>query len=223
VIARIGFVFWRFSDVEIFVLSTIVGVSARHIRMLNFQICDAARLARDPVYDGVFFVGVRTSRIYCRTICPVRQPLAKNVVYFQTASAAEVEGYRPCLRCRPETAPKSAAWNGTQSTVSRALKLIDDGALDEGSVKQLSERLGIGARHLSRLFAKHVGASPLQTARTVRLQRAKRLLDNIDLKISEVAFQAGFASIRQFNATFADKYRLSPSHYRKKILGTKKP
>lgn len=159
--------------------------------MLDFKICEAARLARDPRFDGAFFVGVTTSRIYCRTVCPVRQPLAKNVTYFPSAFAAEAQGYRPCLRCRPEAAPKSAAWKGTQATVSRALKLIDEGALDEGSVALLAERLGIGERHLTRLFAQHVGASPLQTARTVRLQRAKRLLDKSDLRITEVAFQAG--------------------------------
>jgi AraC family transcriptional regulator, regulatory protein of adaptative response / methylated-DNA-[protein]-cysteine methyltransferase len=182
--------------------------------MLNFKTCEAARLARDPSYDGVFFVGVTTSQIYCRTICPVRQPLTKNVVYFPSASAAEAQGYRPCLRCRPETAPKSAAWKGTQSTVSRALKLIDKGALDEGNVTSLANRLGISERHLSRLFEKHVGESPLQTARTVRLQRSKRLLDTTNLKIAEVAFQAGFGSVRQFNESFRDKYKCAPSHYK---------
>ena len=184
--------------------------------MLDFQTCEAARLARDPRFDGAFFVGVTTSKIYCRTVCPVRQPLSKNVVYLPTASAAEAKGYRPCRRCRPEAAPRSAAWNGTLSTVSRALKLIEDGALNEANIHALAERLGIGERHLSRLFARHVGATPLQTARTSRLQRAKRLLDESDLKIAEVAFQAGFGSVRQFNATFAENYRCSPSQYRKK-------
>jgi AraC family transcriptional regulator of adaptative response / DNA-3-methyladenine glycosylase II len=184
--------------------------------MLEIQTCEAARLARDPRFDGVFFVGVKTSKIYCRTICPVRQPLSKNIIYFPTAAAAEAGGYRPCLRCRPETAPKSAAWNGTLSTVSRAMKLIEDGALDTGGLPELAERLGIGERHLSRLFKKHVGATPLQTARTIRLQRAKRLLDESDLKIAEIAFQAGFGSIRQFNASFSQTYPYSPSDYRNK-------
>ena len=184
--------------------------------MLELQACEAARLARDPQFDGVFFVGVKTSKIYCRTVCPVRQPLSKNVTYFPTAPAAEANGYRPCLRCRPETAPGSAAWNGTLSTVSRAVKLIEDGALDEAGIQELAERLGIGERHLSRLFQKHVGATPLQTARTIRLQRAKRLLDESDLKIAEVAFQAGFGSVRQFNATFSQKYPCSPYQYRNK-------
>lgn len=194
--------------------------------MLSFQVCETARLARDPAFDGVFFVGVKTSKIYCRTICPVRQPLTKNVVYFPTAPAAEAKGYRPCLRCRPETAPRSAAWNGTLSTALRALKLIEEGVLNEGSIQDLAERLGIGERHLSRLFKKHVGATPLQAARTVRLQRAKRFLDESDLKIAEVAFEAGFGSVRQFNATFLEKYRCTPSQYRGKrdnLHGQKKP
>mgnify|MGYP001985436259 FL=1 len=182
--------------------------------MLDFQTCETARLARDPKYDGVFFVGVTTSKIYCRTVCPVRQPLAKNVAYFPTAAAAEAKGYRPCLRCRPESAPQSPAWNGTLSTVVRAIRLIETGALNGGHVGALAERLGISERHLSRLFRKHVGASPLQTARTLRLQHAKRLLDTSELKIADIAFEAGFGSVRQFNATFAEKYRSVPSRYR---------
>ena len=208
--------FWRVLDLEIAIVSTDLRRSASHVPMLSFQTCEAARLARDPQFDGVFFVGVTTSKIYCRTVCPVRQPLAKNVVYFPTAAAAEANSYRPCLRCRPETAPRSAAWNGTFSTVSRALKLVEEGALNDGGMQALAIRLGIGERHLSRLFRKHVGATPLQTAKTLRLQSAKRLLDDGDLKITEVAFQAGFGSVRQFNSIFLEKYRCSPSQYRNK-------
>lgn len=184
--------------------------------MLDFDTCDKARLDRDAQYDGVFFVGVKTSKIYCRTICHVRQPLPKNITYFQTASAAEADGYRPCLRCRPEAAPHSPAWNGTLTTVNRAIQLIEDGALDNESVEALAERLGVGSRHLSRLFKKHLGASPIQVARTKRLQKAKRLLDNSELKISSIAFKSGYGSIRQFNDCFLEKYRQSPSQYRKK-------
>lgn len=185
-------------------------------QMLDFDICDKARLERDSRYDGLFFVAVITSKIYCRTICPVRQPLPKNVTYFQTASAAEAAGYRPCLRCRPEAAPFSPAWNGTLTTVKRAMHLIENGALDGASVEMLAERLGVGSRHLSRLFRQHIGASPLQVARTIRLQKAKRLLDNSELNISNIAFKAGYGSIRQFNDSFLEKYRQSPSQYRKK-------
>ncbi|MEL7111274.1 MAG: Ada metal-binding domain-containing protein, partial [Pseudomonadota bacterium] len=170
--------------------------------MLDFDTCNEARLRRDPAYDGKFFTAVRTTKIYCRPVCPVKQPLTKNVSYYPTAAAAERAGYRPCLRCRPETAPFCAAWKGTRTTVERALKLVEDGALDTGSVEELAERLGIGARHLSRLFAEHVGASPLQTAQTLRIGRAKRLLDETNLPITDVAFKAGFGSVRRFNAAF---------------------
>ena len=153
--------------------------------------------------------------IYCRPVCPVKQPLTKNVSYFPTAAACERAGYRPCLRCRPETAPFSPAWNGTRTTVERALKLIAEGALDNGSVDDLAARLGVGTRHLSRLFAVHVGASPLQTAQTLRIGRAKRLLDQTVLPISEVALQSGFGSVRRFNAAFARLYGRPPSAIRR--------
>ena len=184
--------------------------------MLDFETCNAARLRRDPAYDGVFFTAVKTTGIYCRPVCPVRQPLTKNVVFYPSAAAAEAAGYRPCLRCRPETAPFCPAWNGTRATVARALKLIEAGALDEADVAQLAARLGIGARHLARLFQRHVGASPLQTAQTFRLQRAKRLLDETDLQMTEIALRAGFRSLRRFNAAFAELYRRPPSAIRRK-------
>ncbi len=184
--------------------------------MLDFETCNAARLRRDPAFDGMFFTAVKTTRIYCRPVCPVKQPLTKNVQYYASAAAAESAGYRPCLRCRPESAPFCPAWNGTKTTVERALKLIENGALDEGSVDQLAERLGIGARQLSRLFARHLGASPVQTAKTMRVQRAKRLLDETDLQITDIAFQAGFKSLRRFNATFKEVYGRAPSQHRKR-------
>ncbi|MFD2204730.1 bifunctional transcriptional activator/DNA repair enzyme AdaA [Kiloniella antarctica] len=183
--------------------------------MLNFDECNEARLIRDPAYDGVFFVGVFTTQIYCRPVCPARLPLTKNVKFFETAPAAEVAGLRPCLRCRPETAPFSPAWEGSKSTVNRALKLINDGALDEGSVIELADRLGIGSRHLTRLFSKHFGASPLQAAQTYRIQRAKRLLNDTELSMTEIAFTAGFGSLRRFNAVFSKLYGRPPSAIRR--------
>ena len=183
--------------------------------MLDFETCNAARLRRDPSFDGKFFTAVITTKIYCRPVCPVKHSQTKNVSYYSTAAAAERAGYRPCLRCRPETAPFCAAWNGTRTTVERALDLIDKGALDTGNVNDLADRLGVGARHLSRLFAKHVGASPLQTAQTLRIGRAKKLLDTTALPITEIAFQAGFGSVRRFNAAFAKLYSRSPSSVRK--------
>jgi AraC family transcriptional regulator of adaptative response / DNA-3-methyladenine glycosylase II len=188
--------------------------------MLDFETCNAARLRRDPAYDGVFFTAVATTRIYCRPVCPVRQPLTRNVRFYPSAAAAEQDGFRPCLRCRPETAPFCPAWNGTRSTVARALKMIEDGMLDEAGVDALAGRLGIGARHLARLFQRHVGASPAQTAKTLRLQRAKRLLDETDLKITEIAFRAGFKSLRRFNAAFVELYKRPPSGFRKRGNGS---
>ena len=183
--------------------------------MLDFETCNAARLSRDPAYDGKFFTAVRTTKIYCRPVCPVKQPLTKNVSYFPTAAAAENAGFRPCLRCRPETAPFCPAWNGTRSTVARALKLIESGALDTGTVEAMAARLGVGARHLSRLFANHIGASPYQTAQTLRIGRAKRLLDETALNITEVAFESGFKSVRRFNDAFMKLYGKPPSSFRK--------
>jgi len=184
--------------------------------MLDFDTCNAARLRRDPAYDGLFFTAVRTTWIYCRPVCPAKQPLTKNVTYYPSAAAAERDGYRPCLRCRPETTPFCPAWNGTRTTVGRALKLIEGGMLDEANVGVLADHLGIGTRHLARLFQRHVGASPSQTAKTFRLQRAKRLLDNTDLRITEIAYRAGFKSLRRFNAAFADLYGRPPSDFRKR-------
>ena len=183
--------------------------------MLDFETCNAARIRRDPKFDGAFFTAVRTTKIYCRPVCPVKQPLTKNVSYYPTAAAAEQAGYRPCLRCRPETAPFSAAWNGTQTTVKRALRLIEEGALDNGTVVELADKLGVGVRHLSRLFSKHVRASPMQVAKTVRIQRAKRMLTDEALSITEITFQSGFGSVRRFNAVFLELYGRSPSSIRR--------
>lgn len=185
--------------------------------MLDFETCNQARLRRDPAFDGVFFVAVHTTKIYCRPVCRVKQPLTKNVSFFPSAAAAEAAGFRPCLRCRPETAPFCPAWNGTRTTVERALKLIEEGALDSGSVEALANRLGIGPRHLSRLFEEHLGASPAQTAKTRRIQRAKRLLDTTPFAVKEIAVRAGFRSVRALNAAFKDLYGCPPSSMRKRI------
>jgi AraC family transcriptional regulator of adaptative response/methylated-DNA-[protein]-cysteine methyltransferase len=182
---------------------------------LDFTACDKARVARDPRFDGKFFTGVRTTRIYCRPVCPVRPARSQNVRFFPSAAAAELAGFRPCLRCRPETAPFSAAWKGSRTTVDRALRLIAQGALDGAPVGALAARLGVGARHLGRLFGKHVGASPSQVARTVRIQRAKRLLDDTALPMTEIAYRAGFGSLRRFNTGFAEIYRRPPSEIRR--------
>lgn len=184
--------------------------------MLDFQTCNQARLRRDPAFDGLFFVAVTTTNIYCRPVCRVKQPRTENVRFYPSAAAAEQEGYRPCLRCRPETAPFCPAWNGTKTTVERALRLIETGVLDDGTVADLADRLGVGPRHLSRLFKLHLGASPLQTAQTLRIQRAKRLLNDTSLRMVEIAERSGFRSLRGFNAAFSKLYGRPPSAVRKR-------
>jgi AraC family transcriptional regulator of adaptative response / DNA-3-methyladenine glycosylase II len=173
---------------------------------------------RDPALDGLVFVAVKTTGIYCRPVCPARTPLARNVRFYPSAAAAERAGYRPCLRCRPETAPFCPAWKGTKTTVERALALIEDGILDREGTGALAGRLGIGPRHLARLFAEHLGASPLQVSLTLRVQRAKRLLDNSDLPVALIAERAGFSSSRRMSAAFAHLYGRPPSTFRKRQL-----
>jgi len=170
---------------------------------------------RDPAFDGLVFVAVKTTGIYCRPACRARTPLARNVRFYPSAAAAERAGYRPCLRCRPETAPFCPAWKGTRTTVERALALMEAGALDHDGTDALAERLGIGQRHLSRLFAKHLNASPLQVAQSLRIQRAKRLLSDTDLPIALVAERAGFPSPRRMSAAFVERYGRTPSAFRK--------
>jgi AraC family transcriptional regulator, regulatory protein of adaptative response / methylated-DNA-[protein]-cysteine methyltransferase len=182
--------------------------------------CEQAWLARDPQFDGRFFIGVRTTGIYCRCVCPVRQPFRCNIEFLPSAAAAELAGYRPCLRCRPETAPFSPAWKGSAAIVERAARLIrDEGALDPpgATVEGLAARVGVGGRHLSRLFQKHLGASPIQVAKTARVQRAKRLLTGTDLTITEIALQAGFGSVRRFNAVFQEVYRRPPTAIKRSL------
>jgi AraC family transcriptional regulator of adaptative response / DNA-3-methyladenine glycosylase II len=185
------------------------------IATLDRDECERARVSRDRRYDGRFFSGVRTTRIYCRSVCPVWPAQGKNVEFYPTAAAAEAAGFRPCLRCRPETAPFSPAWQGSRTTVNRAMRLIRGGALDRAGIDDLAERLGIGPRHLDRLFRRHIGASLLQVARTLRVQRAKRLLDRTKLPMADVAARAGFASLRRFNTVFAEVYKHTPSEVRR--------
>jgi AraC family transcriptional regulator, regulatory protein of adaptative response / DNA-3-methyladenine glycosylase II len=184
---------------------------------LDVRALDRARISRDPRFDGKFFIGVTSTGIYCRPICPV--PKRSHIRYFKTAAAAAAAGFRPCLRCRPEAAPGTPAWMGTSAVVRRALRLIDEGALDGGSVDTLAARVGIGPRHLHRLFAQHVGASPIVVAQTRRLHFAKRLLDETTLPITEIALAAGFGSVRRFNATFQRTYGRAPRERRKRRGG----
>jgi AraC family transcriptional regulator of adaptative response / DNA-3-methyladenine glycosylase II len=182
---------------------------------LDRRALDRARLSRDPRFDGKFFIAVTTTRIYCRPVCPVPSPRSTNVRYYASAAAAAEDGYRPCLRCRPEAAPGTPAWLGTSAVVRRALRLIQEGALDEASVDSLAASVGIGPRHLHRLFVEHVGASPLTVAHTRRLHFAKRLLDETSLGMAEIASAAGFGSLRRFNQAFQTTYRRAPRDLRR--------
>ena len=190
---------------------------------LTPEICELLRLTRDARFDGRFFIGVTSTGVYCRPICPVPPPLEKNVRYFPSAAAAAEAGFRPCLRCRPESAPGTPAWNGTSSTVTRALRLIAQGMLDQAGVDRLAEALGVSARHLRRLFDQHLGAAPLAVAQTRRLHFAKKLLDETDLPMTEVALSSGFGSIRRFNAAFQSSYGRSPRSLRRAAPPKREP
>jgi AraC family transcriptional regulator of adaptative response / DNA-3-methyladenine glycosylase II len=182
---------------------------------LEHDACYRAITLRDARFDGRFFTAVRTTGIYCRPVCPARTPRSENVTFYPTAAAAQEAGYRPCLRCRPETAPDMGAWRGTSNTVSRALGLIELGALDEGNVAGLAERLGLGERQLRRLFREHLGASPIGVAQTRRVLLAKQLIHETRLPMTEIAFASGFGSVRRFNEAFADLFERAPSELRR--------
>jgi AraC family transcriptional regulator of adaptative response / DNA-3-methyladenine glycosylase II len=175
---------------------------------------DALR-SHDPRFDGRLFIAVTSTRIYCRPICPAKRPLKKNVRIYASAAAAEAAGFRPCLRCRPEVAPWTSAWNGTSTTVSRALRLIGEGALDSGDVDALSERLGVTSRHMRRLFEEHLGASLIAVAQSRRIHFARTLLRETSLPITDVAFAAGFGSVRRFNTAMKHTYRMAPREMRR--------
>ena len=182
---------------------------------LDLQTCSRARLSRDPRFDGKFFIGVITSRVYCRSICPAPTAKEKNVRYFPTAAAAAESGFRPCLRCRPESSPGTPAWLGTSNTVSRALRLIGESGLEDGGVEVLADRLGVGSRHLRRLFLRHLGATPIAVAQTRRLHFAKKLIDETKLPMNQVALASGFGCVRRFNAGIRRVYHRTPTQIRR--------
>ncbi len=190
--------------------------------LLDADVCYRALQSRDARFDGRFFVGVTSTRIYCRPICPARTALRNHCRFFPSAAAAQQAGFRACLRCRPEIAPHSPAWRGTASTVSRAMARIAEGALDgpRASVERLAESLGVGERQLRRLFDQHVGASPLAVAQTRRVLFAKQLLHDTRLPMASVAMAAGFGSIRRFNDTFLALYKRPPSQLRRRSATT---
>jgi AraC family transcriptional regulator, regulatory protein of adaptative response / DNA-3-methyladenine glycosylase II len=178
--------------------------------------CYRAIRSRDRRFDGRFFVGVHTTGIYCRPICPAPTPKLENIDFYACAAAAEDAGFRPCRRCRPETAPGTPAWVGSSAVVARALRLIRAGALDEEEVGSLAARLGIGARQLRRLFEQHLGTSPAAVARARRVHFARVLIDQSQLAASSVAFAAGFRSVRQFNYAVRATFGASPRALRQR-------
>ena len=183
--------------------------------MLDWQVCSRARLSRDSRFDGKFFIGVLSTRIYCRPICPVPTVKEKHLRYFPTAAAAAEAGFRPCLRCRPECSPGTPAWFGTSTTVSRALRLIGESGLEDYGMEGIAERLGVSSRHLRRLFIQHLGASPSAVAKTSRLHFAKKLIDETSLSMTDVAFASGFGCVRRFNAVIRKTYNRTPTQIRR--------
>jgi AraC family transcriptional regulator of adaptative response / DNA-3-methyladenine glycosylase II len=182
---------------------------------LDWNVCSRARLSRDPRFDGKFYIGVVGSGVYCRPICPAPTAKEKNVRYFPSAAAAAEAGFRPCLRCRPESCPGTPAWLGTSNTVSRALRLIGESGLEDGGVEILAGRLGVGSRHLRRLFLRHLGATPIAVAQTRRLHFAKKLIDETSLPMSQVALASGFGCVRRFNAGIRQIYHRTPTEIRR--------
>jgi len=184
---------------------------------LDWRVCSRARLSRDPRFDGKFYIGVVGSGVYCRPICPAPTAKEKNVRYFASAAAAAEAGFRPCLRCRPECSPGTPAWFGTSNTVSRALRLIGESGLDDGGVEVLADRLGVGSRHLRRLFLRHLGATPIAVAQTRRLHFAKKLIDETSLPMGQIALASGFGCVRRFNAAIRKVYKRTPTQIRRLV------
>ncbi|MGH1486911.1 MAG: DNA-3-methyladenine glycosylase 2 family protein [Cellvibrionaceae bacterium] len=182
--------------------------------MLASSVCQKARISRDPRFDGKFFTAVKTTKIYCRSICPATTPKEENVIYYASAIEAANAGYRPCLRCRPDSAPDSPAWKGVNTTLERAIKLINEGVLQEGSLPLLAERLGIGERYLRQLFKERLGVSPKAYALYQQCLFAKQLLHQTRMPITQIALASGFKSVRRFNDCFQSQLKLTPSQIR---------
>ncbi|PTO66735.1 DNA-3-methyladenine glycosylase 2 family protein [Vibrio splendidus] len=189
-----------------------------HNSTLTSEQCHLARYARDARFDGMFFTAVKTTGIFCRPICPASPPKEENVEYFSHQAQALKAGYRPCLRCRPDSAPFSPAWKGVETTFLRALQLIDHGALNSGSIVDLATRLGISDRYLRTLFDNYIGVSPKQYSLYSQLMFAKQLLHTSSMSITDVGFASGFNSTRRFNDAFLKELQLSPSQIRRTKL-----
>jgi len=183
---------------------------------LDSKVCRRARLSRDTRFDGQFFTAVKTTGIFCRSVCPAQPPKEKNVLYYPSAAAAFNAGYRPCLRCRPEVAPRSAAWQGAEAIASRVLNHIQNGFLAEYSVLELAEAMGISERYVRDLCQRYCAASPIQIEQARRTLLAKQLLFDSNLSITDIAFASGYKSVRRFNEHWKSQYGKAPSAMRKK-------
>jgi len=181
---------------------------------LSKEVCVRAMQSKDAKFDGKFYIGVYSTGIYCRPICPAPTPKLKNIQFFPSAAAASDAGLRPCLRCKPEIAP-GVDWSGIPALVSKALQLISNSFPDEIKIDDLAGQLNIGSRHLRRIFQQHLGTTPTSIRNTQKLHFAKHLIDETHLSMTEIAFAAGFNSIRSFNNTFKKTYQKSPSKLRK--------
>lgn len=181
---------------------------------LDFERCYIAVQSRDRRFDGVFYTAVRTTGIYCRPSCPARTPASRNVTFHRTAAGAQTAGYRACKRCLPDATPGSPDWDVAADVAGRAMRLIADGVVDREGVDGLAARLGYTSRHLSRLLTVQLGAGPLALARTQRAQTARALVEGTALSLTDVAFAAGFSSVRQFNQTMQEVYAATPSALR---------
>lgn len=186
---------------------------------LDHERCYRAVAGRDARFDGWFFTAVRTTGIYCRPSCPARTPLARNVSFFTTAAAAQGAGFRACRRCRPDAVPGSPEWDIRADIVARAMRLIADGEVERSGVPGLAARLGYSERQLHRLLVGELGVGPLALARAQRAQTARLLIETTDLPMADVAFAAGFASIRQFNDTVREVFATTPTALRSTSTG----
>ena len=183
---------------------------------LDFERCYRAVDSRDQRFDGVFYTAVKTTGIYCRPSCPAITPKRANVTFYPSAAAAQRGGFRACRRCRPDAAPGSPEWDLRADVVGRAMRLIGDGVVDRDGVPGLAGRLGYTERHLGRMLTAELGAGPLALARAQRAQTARILIETTDLGLAEIAFAAGFGSVRQFNDTILEVYALPPSGLRER-------
>jgi AraC family transcriptional regulator of adaptative response / DNA-3-methyladenine glycosylase II len=185
----------------------------------DFESCYRLSNSRDPRYDGIFFIAATSTRLYCRPSCPARQPKRANVRFYPTAAAAQSAGFRACKRCRPDAAPGSPDWNWRADSVARAMRLIADGTVDREGVPGLATRLGFSQRHLRRLLAEQVGATPVALARAQRANTARLLIESTAMPFADVAFAAGFHSVRQFSDTIRHVFASTPSEMRRRSTG----